>query len=89
VGEGAVPAWHLFVVRSQERDDLQKRLTEAGIDTLIHYPIPPHLQGAYSEIGHDEGSFPLAEIISREVLSLPIGPHLSSEEVQRVISAIV
>jgi len=89
VGEGAVPAWHLFVVRSPERDDLQKRLTEAGIDTLIHYPIPPHLQGAYSEIGHGEGSFPLAEIISREVLSLPIGPHLSSEEVQRVISAIV
>ena len=88
VDEGAESAWHLFVVRTPERDDLQKRLTEAGIGTLIHYPIPPHLQEAYGELGYAEGAFPLAEMIAREVLSLPMGPHLSSEDMQYVISAL-
>jgi dTDP-4-amino-4,6-dideoxygalactose transaminase len=66
-------AWHLFVVRSTERDQLQSRLQQAGIQTLIHYPLPPHLQGAYAAMGWAPGTFPLAERMAGEVLSLPIG----------------
>ena len=73
--EWAEPVWHLFVVRTPERDALQQRLGEAGVGTLIHYPIPPHRQEAYASLGLGEGSFPIAERIHREVLSLPIGPH--------------
>lgn len=72
----AEPVWHLYVVRSLERDALQARLAERGIGTLIHYPIPPHLQEAYADAGFTKGQFPLAERLAGEVLSLPMGPHL-------------
>ena len=72
----AEPAWHLYVVRSSARDELQKRLGERGIETAIHYPVPPHLQQAYAHLEWRKGDFPVAERIHREVLSLPIGPHL-------------
>ncbi|WP_217127048.1 DegT/DnrJ/EryC1/StrS family aminotransferase [Hydrogenophilus thiooxidans] len=74
--EWVQPAWHLFVVRCSRRDDLQKRLARIGIQTLIHYPIPPHLQPAYVNLEFQAGSFPISEQLAREVLSLPIGPHL-------------
>jgi len=76
VPDWAEPVWHLFVVRHPQRDALQKRLQQAGIGTMIHYPIPPQLQPAYAELGFSEGAFPLTEAIHREVLSLPMGPHL-------------
>lgn len=88
VPEWADPVWHLFVVRSQQRDGLQKQLSDAGIGTMIHYPIPPHLQPAYSELGYAEGNFPLAEVIHREVLSLPIGPHQDAASTIAVITII-
>jgi dTDP-4-amino-4,6-dideoxygalactose transaminase len=69
------PAWHLFVIRHPFRDDLQRHLADAGIGTLIHYPRPPHLQAAYNNLGFESGSFPLAEKLSSELLSLPMGPH--------------
>jgi len=84
----AEPAWHLYVVRSGRRDALQRHLQEAGIGTLIHYPIPPHLQQAYADLGHGKGDFPLAEQIADEVLSLPMGPHLAPEAVERVCAVI-
>jgi len=84
VPEWADPAWHLFVVRSKTRDQLQQQLNEAEISTLIHYPIPPHLQGAYAELGYREGDLPLAEVIHSEVLSLPIGPQMSAGSVEQV-----
>jgi dTDP-4-amino-4,6-dideoxygalactose transaminase len=80
--------WHLFVVRTPARDMVQKHLEAHGIGTLIHYPIPPHRQQAYAEMGLREGSLPISEAIHREVLSLPIGPHLSLEQAQRVVGAI-
>ncbi len=80
VPEWADPVWHLFVIRTTQRDDLQQALQKAGVGTLIHYPIPPHLQEAYRDFGYKEGDFPLSEVIHREVLSLPIGPHLSEEQ---------
>jgi len=82
-------AWHLFVVRHPRRDDLQRELTARGIGTLIHYPIPPHLQGAYASMGKGVGSFPVSEAIHREVLSLPLAPYLSDDEVSTVIDTTV
>lgn len=84
----AEPAWHLYVVQHLQRDALQKQLGEAGIGSLIHYPIPPHLQGAYAELGYETGAFPTAELIHQEVLSLPMGPHLNKRQVQSVIDAV-
>ena len=84
----ALPAWHLYVIRHPDRDGLQSRLAAEGIGTLIHYPVPPHLQPAYRELGYGEGDFPVAESIHREVLSLPIWPGMSDAQVARVIDAV-
>ncbi|MEP0805762.1 MAG: DegT/DnrJ/EryC1/StrS family aminotransferase [Chloroflexota bacterium] len=88
VPQGMQPNWHLFVVRSPRRDALQSHLWQQGIETLIHYPVPPHLQPAYREMGLSEGAFPITERIHREALSLPMGPHLRVDEVDAVITAI-
>jgi len=88
VPEQAQAVWHLYVVRTPFRDRLQAYLKERGIGTLIHYPIPPHLQSAYVDLGFLPGSFPISEAMHREVLSLPIGPTISDDEVDRVIAAI-
>jgi len=84
----AYPAWHLYVVRSPQREALQRALEEAGVGTLIHYPIPPHRQQAYAMDGDRQWTFPLAERMADEVLSLPMGPHLSVEHAALVIEAI-
>jgi dTDP-3-amino-3,4,6-trideoxy-alpha-D-glucose transaminase len=86
VAAGAGPVWHLFVIRHPQRDALGARLRAAGIGTLIHYPTPPHRSPAYSE--QSRASLPVTERLSAEVLSLPIGPHLSDEQVERVIAAV-
>lgn len=78
-------AFHLYVVRTQQRDGLQSHLAKAGIQTMIHYPIPPHQQQAYRE--WNAQSFPVTEAIHRQVLSLPISPVISDEQVQKVIEA--
>lgn len=88
VPDWAEPVWHLYVVRSPERDALQARLTEAGIGTLIHYPIPPHMQEAYAKLGLAPDALPLARDLAAEVLSLPMGPQLNSEQVVNVIAQI-
>lgn len=88
VMEGADPAWHLFVVRSPRRDDLQRVLGDAGIGTLIHYPIPPFLQDAYPEFRARAGEWPIAAAMAGEVLSLPIGPHLTSAAASMVAEAV-
>jgi dTDP-4-amino-4,6-dideoxygalactose transaminase len=88
VPEWADPVWHLYVVRTPRRDALQKRLTEAGVGTLIHYPIPPHMQAAYAELGLAPDALPLARQLAGEVLSLPMGPHLPMPDVERVIAAV-
>ena len=85
----AVPAWHLFVVSHPRRDALQKHLADAGIGTLIHYPVPPHLSGAYGDGGWQRGSFPLAELYAAQVLSLPMGPHLSEQQQEHVIETVL
>jgi dTDP-4-amino-4,6-dideoxygalactose transaminase len=87
VPDWADPVWHLFVVRHKTRDPFQKHLTQAGIGTMIHYPIPPHLQEAYADLGFCKGSFPIAERIHEEVLSLPIFPSMTLKQANQVIAA--
>ena len=87
VPDWAEPAWHLFVVQHPKRDALHNALADAGVGTLIHYPIPPHRQKAYAHADWALGSLPLAERMADEVLSLPIGPHLQSDQVDTVIAA--
>jgi dTDP-4-amino-4,6-dideoxygalactose transaminase len=82
----AEPVWHLFVVRTPERVLLQKYLTNCGVQTLIHYPVPPHKQGAYQELSYL--SLPVSEMIHREVLSLPMGPAMDAGHAQYVLDAL-
>lgn len=88
VPDWAEPVWHLYVVRHPERDALAAHLKAEGIETVIHYPIAPHLQSAYASLGLCEGAYPISEALHCQVLSLPIGPLLSDEDVDQVIDAI-
>ena len=88
VPEWAEPVWHLFALRRLCRDELQDSLANVGIGTQIHYPIPPHLSGAYAQAGWKLGSLPIAEEIAKTELSLPVGPHLESKNQDIVIQAI-
>jgi len=88
VPEWAEPVWHLFVIRSERRGVLQEKMKDAGIDTMIHYPIPPHLQAAYAEFGFSNDSFPIAERMHREVLSLPMFPGMRADQVNYVIETL-
>ncbi|GAA6201287.1 DegT/DnrJ/EryC1/StrS family aminotransferase [Aquicoccus sp. SU-CL01552] len=88
VPDWAEPAWHLYVVRTPGRDVLQARLTEAGIGTLIHYPIPPHMQAAYAGLGIAPEALPLARQLAGEVLSLPMGPQLDLGDVHHITAQI-
>ena len=85
----AEPACHLMVARAPERDRLQEVLKDAGVQTLIHYPIPAHLQPAYRDLGQPAGSCPEAERAAGEILSLPLYPELTEEQVERVAQAIL
>lgn len=78
--------YHIFAIRTERRDELKKYLEDKGVQTMIHYPIPPHKQVAYKEWNHY--SFPITEKIHREELSLPMGPTLKDEEIQKVITDI-
>ncbi len=82
------PVWHIYAVRTPKRDQLQTYLQQNGIATMIHYPIPPHLQPAYAELGLAAGSFPLTEAIHSEVLSLPMGPHLDEDAVRKIVGIV-
>jgi dTDP-3-amino-3,4,6-trideoxy-alpha-D-glucose transaminase len=82
------PVWHLFVIRHSRRNELQEKLTEAGIGTLIHYPVPPHLSGAYADARIRPGTLPIAEKLAQTILSLPLGPHLVLDQVNKVTAAI-
>jgi dTDP-4-amino-4,6-dideoxygalactose transaminase len=81
-------AYHLYVVRSPRRDALQAGLKAAGVETLIHYPIPCHLQPAFADLGLRAGQFPLAEQLAAEVLSLPFWPGMSAADVDAVAQAL-
>jgi dTDP-4-amino-4,6-dideoxygalactose transaminase len=83
---GAAHVWHLFTIRTQERERLQEYLKKEGIETVIHYPIPPHQQPAYSD--WNELSFPISEEIHATILSIPVSPIISEEDVSAIITSI-
>lgn len=85
VPEYAEPVWHIFGVRCDRRDELEKFLNDAGISTNKHYPIPMHLQGCYADLGFKKGDYPIAEKISKTELSIPMYYGMTDEEVQYVI----
>ena len=88
VTAGAVPVWHLYVVHTVRREALQQHLAAQGIGTLVHYPVPPHLQPAYEHLGLRSGSFPVAEKLAASCLSLPLWPGMTEEMVMRITHAI-
>ncbi|WP_291931486.1 DegT/DnrJ/EryC1/StrS family aminotransferase [Limnohabitans sp.] len=88
VPDWAEPVWHLYVVQHPQRDSLIKKMSNAGIGTLIHYPIPPHLQHAYAKASYRAGQFPIAEKIANNCLSMPIGPHLAIEKACTVVETV-
>jgi dTDP-4-amino-4,6-dideoxygalactose transaminase len=88
VAENTKPVWHLFVIQTEKRDDLQSHLKHSNIGSMIHYPVPPHLQQAYRDMGLQSGSFPISEKIHANVLSLPIGPHMNREDLKKVVCSI-
>ncbi|SPE49960.1 Erythromycin biosynthesis sensory transduction protein EryC1 [Verrucomicrobia bacterium] len=83
----AQPVWHLFVVRHPQRERLQQQLTDSGVGTLIHYPVPPHRSGAYGAGGWRRTPLPIADDLAATVLSLPIGPHLADDQARFVLEA--
>jgi dTDP-4-amino-4,6-dideoxygalactose transaminase len=86
----AEPVWHLFVVRhkNKNREEILRKLDEAGISTLIHYPVPPHNQMAYRDVRFAQDAFPIAVKTSNEIFSIPIGPHIEPNSLQRVVSCL-
>ena len=88
LANGAASVHHLYVIRTSKRDLLQKYLTEKGIGTMIHYPVPPHLQQAYADVGYKNGDFPIAEEIAKTCLSLPISSSLDLQEISEIAKQI-
>jgi dTDP-4-amino-4,6-dideoxygalactose transaminase len=81
-------AYHLYVIRSQRRNELQRFLEAREIATLIHYPIPVHLQKAYEDLGVHRGALPITEKTANEILSLPIYPELNKDQIEKVVDSI-
>jgi dTDP-4-amino-4,6-dideoxygalactose transaminase len=88
VPDWAEPVWHIFAVRHPDREGFAARLAENGIGTLVHYPTPPHLQGAYANLNHADGAFPISERIHREVISLPLYPSMTEAEIACVAETV-
>lgn len=80
--------WHLFVIRHCDREGFRMRLDQLGVETLIHYPVPPYSAGVYQHLKYEAQSFPVAEQISHSVISLPIGPHMQEKQINAVIAAV-
>jgi dTDP-4-amino-4,6-dideoxygalactose transaminase len=80
--------YHVFAVRCDDRDQLQKELQAAGIHTGLHYPIPVHLQPAHADLGYKAGDFPISEMAARQVLSLPMFPELTAAEISLVVETV-
>ena len=89
ISKDVISNWYVYPIRVSERDNFIKYLTNHSISSIIHYPIPPHLQPAYFDLGHAVGSFPITESISEEVVSLPIDPYMTMEERDYVIENVL
>lgn len=88
LAENATSVFHIYLIRTKKRDELQTYLTENGIGTMIHYPVPPHLQEAYRDLGFESGDFPIAEEIAQTALSLPLWPGMTKTMVKVIAESI-
>jgi len=88
VHQNATHVYHLYIIRTQKRDELQQYLTQQGIGTMIHYPMPPHLQEAYNFLGHKKGDFPIAEELANTMLSIPLYPGMTQDQTHQVADTI-
>jgi dTDP-4-amino-4,6-dideoxygalactose transaminase len=88
IPEDSSPVWHLFVVRHPRRDAIRDHLARQGIETAIHYPVPPHLSPCYATLGWKRGDFDIAEELADTVLSLPMGPHVAANDAELVVTAL-
>jgi UDP-2-acetamido-2-deoxy-ribo-hexuluronate aminotransferase len=86
VEEGRTSAWAQYSIRVKNRETLQAKLKETGIPTAVHYPMPLHLQECFEYLGHKKGDFPISEIVSNEIMSLPMNPYVSDEEIEYIVS---
>jgi dTDP-4-amino-4,6-dideoxygalactose transaminase len=88
VADDCTSVYHIYMVRTRHRDTFQDFLHENGVGTVIHYPIPPHMQNAYKELNYKKGDFPIAEEIAETCISLPLSPVMSEEDVEQVCHII-
>jgi dTDP-4-amino-4,6-dideoxygalactose transaminase len=88
VADAATSVYHLYVIRTEKRNELQTHLEKMGIGTMIHYPVPPHLQDAYKFLGYQKGDFPIAEKLADTMLSLPLWPGMRKEQLEYIAEAI-
>jgi dTDP-4-amino-4,6-dideoxygalactose transaminase len=89
VAAGADPVWHLYVIRTPQRDELVKRLNQEGIGAGVHYPVPLHLQPAYLDLGYQQGDLPVTEEVAATCMSLPLYPEMSEAQQDRVVAAVL
>ncbi len=89
VDDGNTHIYHQYTIRTEKRDELRQHLADKGIATAIHYPVPLHLQPVFQKLGYKEGTFPVAEKAAREVISLPVFPEMTDEEINYVIDSII
>lgn len=88
VAAGATHVYHIYLILTERRDELQAYLSQKGIGTVIHYPVPPHLQQAYAHLNHKAGDFPIAESIANRCLSLPMWPGMQEEQVHYICQSV-
>lgn len=88
VAEGAIPVYHLYIIRTTHRDKLAEHLKKDGIGSMVHYPLPPHMQVAYRDLKYRRGDFPVAEKIADQCLSLPLWPGMTEEQVETICNSI-
>jgi UDP-2-acetamido-2-deoxy-ribo-hexuluronate aminotransferase len=79
-------AWAQYSIRVKDREKLQEKLSNVGIPTAVHYPLPLHLQECFAYLGYKEGDFPISETVANEIMSLPMNPYLSDEEIEYIVS---
>lgn len=89
IAPNATHVYHLYVIRTDKRNELQEYLKSNNIDTLIHYPVPPHLQKAYEGLGYQKGDFPIAETLANTCLSLPMWPGMTDEMIEKICNHII
>jgi dTDP-4-amino-4,6-dideoxygalactose transaminase len=88
IGSDRSHVFQTFAIRTKDRDNVCQKLQEQGIGALIHYPIPLHLQKAYEELGYKKGDFPISEKIANEILSIPMFPHITKEQIEHVCQTL-